>query len=379
MRASKENCTRERWRRQAARLIVLADAVVLDDGSTNGALASGIGLRGHASHIANGGHFSVAKVRAYCERLVAEGERRAEEREMFIDWCRDFGAAPGERHSGPCNRHGPTSHRCDRGTPGCILRHAERGGWPLDLAGLWRARGLGSASAAVGPNIARTAQRLLDTLDGRCPWAPSAEAQPSKCDRCKGLGRTPTRADIKAGLGKPGMAVAYDATGCPVSVSCGPCRGTGHNLAGALPPIECSPAVHRKIHDSHLGHGFDAHPEAWTYGRDSEGTLLSPHPDGADTRTRVVPRGEHRMADDPNEPPGAFVGMRADVAGQGYEVGDRIRVRGYGYGRWAPRSTVRDRRAWVAHVGGKGPPESLMPRWRRGELRHAEQRRERGR
>jgi hypothetical protein len=70
------------------------------------------------------------------------------------------------------------------------------------------------AGFANGDSIARTARRMLDTLDGRCPWAPSALAQASECLNCAGW---VTKAD--GGI-------------------CHLCLGTGHNLAGVLPAGE---------------------------------------------------------------------------------------------------------------------------------------------
>lgn len=52
----------------------------------------------------------------------------------------------------------------------------------VDAGAAELAGSLGEAFRLRG--LARTARRLLDTLDGRCPWAPSAEAQPSECPHC---------------------------------------------------------------------------------------------------------------------------------------------------------------------------------------------------
>jgi hypothetical protein len=102
--------------------------------------------------------------------------------------------------------------------------------------------------------------------------------------------------------------------------------------------------------------------------------------------TRVVPRGEHR---DASGPPMGFTRLRADVDGGGYKAGERIRVRGYGRGRWLPRGSQRARRELhevPLAPGFSGPRKrvqwdqwDLAPRWRRGELRHAEQRGNRSR
>lgn len=70
------------------------------------------------------------------------------------------------------------------------------------------------------PGLAPIAQSILDTLNGKCPWAPSAQAQPHKCPTCKGTGDSLLR------------MVDGD---CPC---CDVCEGTGHNMSGTLPAVE---------------------------------------------------------------------------------------------------------------------------------------------
>jgi hypothetical protein len=84
-----------------------------------------------------------------------------------------------------------------------------------------------------------------------------------------------------------------------------------------------------------------------------------------DARTRITPRGQHR---NPHDPPMGFSGVIADIEANGHRAVDHVRVRGYGRYRWAPRSSLKSRRA-----RGLGAVD-LMPRWRRGELGHARHR-----
>lgn len=83
-----------------------------------------------------------------------------------------------------------------------------------------------SPGVAAGPGLARTAQRLLDALDGRCPWAPGAGAQSSECSTCAGSGDD--------------FPMYWDGH---EDTTCSDCRGTGHNLAGVLPEVERTPAM----------------------------------------------------------------------------------------------------------------------------------------
>jgi len=211
-----------------------------------------------------GAHFDVAAVRQHCERVLLAG---------IVD------ADAAEARSGP---HGEAA----------------------------RLRGR-----------ARTAQRILDMLNGRCPWAPGAEAQPSECQACK------------KSLAGPGRELGEQVTPASwILVSCPACHGTGHNLAGVLPPIEWSPAVRRRVLDA----AMTARDElaAWQVGIGIAAAMR------AEVDPRVVPRGEHRnppLMSQPTEEPDVDEGIQ--------------------------------NRAWDAEVQ---QPKSL-PRWRRGELKHAEQ------
>jgi hypothetical protein len=263
-----------RWREQAARAIVVA-MIPLAGGQAARATVSELTTK----RILNGGGFDVARVRQHCGRVIALGS----DPDVFADLAEARGR---------------------------------------NLAADWLRR-----NAARLRGRARTAQRLLDTLDGRCPWAPSAAAQPSECRRCRGDGRKHE-------------ACLQDRPTPLVRGKCPDCHGTGHNLAGVLPPVEWSPAVRRKVADGYA-RPLDAPDQSWDERLADE--LSESRPGFAGLATRVVPRGEHHDES---------------------EVGER---------GWAPPSTVSDR--WYSGDEMVEPRGSLVPRWRRGELKHAEQRR----
>jgi hypothetical protein len=423
----------QRWREQSARLVALCQ---VGSAAEREFAASGPVVReairsGRSLLILDGTFtFDVHVVRAYCERLVAEGERLAMERVVFVDWTRARGMEP-ENHDrgafGQCSAcagthtvanldgrgvtsvgpwSGPQGEPADGLANAHILSVGQaircplcvdgqpRGGWPGLLAseygwerckacdgngvipmpdcelsaeameslgyrdgwhvsdcfnsgkrcsackGRGRTRKPGvHPGFANGDSIARTAKRLLATLDGRCPWAPGAKVQASECPECDGGTKRVVESCSEFGM-EPDPWLAILRRDCT-------CRGTGHNLAGVLPAVEHMPVVHRKVHDSRGGPGFGAYPASWTYARDYEGCLLTPHREhGGCAVTRSVPRGEHRSAD----------------------ATEIVRVRGYGVGRWVPRSTDRGRRKAGLDR------DDLMPRWRRGELRHQQRR-----
>jgi hypothetical protein len=378
---------RTRWREQAARLVARflpgarldGDRWVVPCGYCGGhGMVNGYsndvqdcpaecfqGMTEASVVVLHGGKFDVALVRAHCERLIAEAERRAADRVVFEDWTRDRGLGPDNREpaafglSKCCGLKGLV-HVCDKGRwcdcgdprhreadpacetcsgtgftprgefydgpcpdcrglppdfyrPGCLTcKGASLGGWPGRLAreygwercdqcfgtgrgggafvvsarasdAEWRQRircsvckgrgrvrrhGITPGFAAV-PGIARTAQRLLDTLEGRCPWAADAVAQVSGCRSCGAVG-----------FDESDYTVADD--GRLVRPECSDCRGTGHNLAGVLPPVEerqkalaFEARLGRDVADGHRvgqaarGDGFDC--------THCQGRGLSPH------------------------------------------------------------------------------------------------------
>lgn len=395
MRASKEARTRKRWREQVARLI--AEAVGEDIRQCS---ACGCRWRIHpnrgGSSLADGAQrscqrcehgrtedlppapFDVAKAREYGERLVA----LAEHFEVFADWCRERGKGPENDEQGAFDK---TTLMVADGLGGAIPYRPLRGGWPGPLAraygweeckacegrggfnrptfvercetcnGRRRTRKPGIPPGfANGRALARLGRRLLAALEG----------QPSEC-RAFGCMR--------------GQELFEGSDGVDHVRACPTCRGTGHNLGGVLPAVGDSEATIIAVADAIrtlAGRvtAEDARRAALATLSPSQHEVYLRSTEQVEarlaSRTRAVARGQHRTASS-DEPPGAITGMRVDIATQGYQVGDLIRVQGYGVGRWAPRSTERARRE-----AGK-QREDLMPHWRRGELRHSEQRRER--
>ena len=298
----------QRWREQAAVLIHSSCGVPLRMINKMHGYRSA-----RTDEYLEGRLFDVAKVRAYCERLIAEADALDQQREVFADWTRCRGLGPENREPGafvrplqewcvavssvdepgpwsitvdgfttpamwiesvggaasdityawwsdlsqrlfdlPARRDGnmlfvvgrrvsvnaPTACAVDITCVGVVARS---GGWPGNLAREFIAeqrkrrrcsrrdcdggvlRGdltanvvetLAAASNVTitgsadddcgvacpecaafnaarssrafvnGGNLRRAAQRLIDTLDGRCPWAPDADAQPSECETC---------------------------------------------------------------------------------------------------------------------------------------------------------------------------------------------------
>lgn len=334
----------ERWRRQAARLAVEAYWVGLRPGS--------VASQDRAERLLSGasilGTFDVAEVRAHCKRIVAEAAKaKPWDREILLDW---------RAH------HGLTSR---------TMSVAQNYG-DLEVTRKVRCDPPGLPPDMVPPStiaLARTAQRLLDTLDGRCPWAPSAEAQPSKCQTCEGsslsrvgrvidaiesdaidvhtghsaLARMPPVASREFTITKrapePVVRVHHWLDDVTIKVeglddlrACQTCRGTGHNLQGRLPDVEWPAVVRRKAADCYAA-GQTRRIDSWVDRTFPDGVDYGPMLASGETwtvcngRLRVVPRGEHRIADQ-DERPGAIT--FADVNSHGYEVGDTVRVHGYG-------------------------------------------------
>jgi hypothetical protein len=133
-----------------------------------------------------------------------------------------------------------------------------------------------------------------------------------------------------------------------ISGPCTICNGTGHNLRGVLSPV-VSPAIRRKVADAtaQLDHAqrwdgtcwVDTMAKMMPFGW---ARLLQAMPGDKEpelhAQWRVVPRGEHR-----------------DLT----QTGDSSL---YPHDRYATDQV-----------------DAMLPRWRRGELRHAQQRRERER
>ena len=242
-----------RWRKQAQRLI--AEARVYTGGDIDpqelrrlvhlNIVSAREAARAHMDHVRT---FNVAVVRSYCERLIAEADADALEREVFTDWTRARGKGP-ESGGWPGSlareyvAERAAKRRCSRrDCDGGVLR----GDLAANMSEFLGATGnvtitstdcgcgvacpecerekvaRPSRSFANGGNLRGAAQRLLDTLDGRCPWAPDATAQASTC----GCAAYPDPCD-------PARPYRVDARG---SV-CTRCGGTGRNLHGYLPPL----------------------------------------------------------------------------------------------------------------------------------------------
>jgi hypothetical protein len=297
--------------------------------------------------VVEGGRFDVAKAREYGERLIAEA-RHAGAHAVVDDWRRAQGREPAMRPA-RCRRcHGstnePVTHkdepwskcRACRGQPNRLTR-CDPPGLPPDVPG----------SALSWQASVRLGRRLLAALEG----------QPSECQGCRGPGSVPlgtTVADVRGGVVTvhAGLRVEFvtiqglsvvghdgqrrEASLGAADVSpCDDCHGTGHNLHGVLPPVEDSPQVIRAAVEAvlyapgraaaaPLDRVYDRNRRAIEQRTEQEWRAL----------TRVVPRGEHR-----------------------YSTGDRLEVRMLA-------------RGWAG-------PYSRLPRWRRGEIKHAEQRRAR--
>lgn len=259
--------------------------------------------------------FDVHAAREYARRLIAEGERLELEREVFADWTRERGA-------------GPESYEVWCGD----------GGWPGVWAAEYERRGLGPARAANGgAHLIRRGRRLLAALEG----------QPSECQsRCR-----------------DGRDWSQN--------TCMTCRGTGHNLAGALPAVVDSEASVWRAADSYDASLRRQNPRGGITDRQREilqrAQASGRWPDGAAgpvfrttlTSGRDVVRH------------GARVGFRGQHRREAMTEPDQERGASITRQLWA--------RAWGGYASHVMAWQFMrtVPRWRRGELLHAEQRRAR--
>jgi len=330
---------------------------------------------GHVGLLLSADHqvaIDVHAAREHAKTLVA----LADEQAVFEDWTRAKGLGPENREPGafdPC-----TGCVWCAGMEGRCLIGERDGGWPGKLAREWP----GDSRAPMGRSLARLGQRILDMLEG----------QPSTCQGCSGRG-TKDSGPLSFDRLMDGTSLSWEAM---FPGPCEDCHGTGHNLAGKLPAQEWSPAVWRRkceMRDADAGlranvyqpqwldrivgstnrefatvtenrvHGVGfkrlAHVERQVAAGTFEPGLMSLTL--RRTETRVCPRGEHRASE--GERAWGFTGMRAEHDIGGYKAGERVRVRGYGKGRWRPRTT-HDK-----------PVHACTPRWRRGEIEHAHQQR----
>ena len=287
-----------------------------------------------AAHVGAGIQFDVAAARELGERMVSDGEALELERVPFMNWCMSRGLGPDNRERGAFGRLESYCGYCGatiqggKCLPGCRF-HPElrdgRGGFPGKLAREWQRMG-GRRNVAHGAQLRRMGQRLLDAIAG----------QTSECQDCGGCGW-----EWLEYVEEP------DYPGAPPSsqdarTDCHDCHGTGHNLAGVLPGLVWSAQDRRRWSEAGPSSEFTAAQRVGP-------ALFDQVCDFGPTRT--VPRGEHRKC------------PRSERAAIGVELRDQQRGwmrTGYAADGVSP---VEDRSRW--------------PRWRRGELRHDEQRRQR--
>ena len=174
------------------------------------------------------------------------------------------------------------------------------------------------ADIVTAPARARVARRVLDALEG----------QPSECEACGG-------AELRWNREARVLAECLD------------CRGSGHNLRGVLPAVK-----------------LDEWDKARTMATLADGARLA--------RERPWPRWAEHLGIT-REQVEAWVAERADP-----DEPDRTRAES-GVTRVVPRGEHRvdpDLQPPTAGYTDEAERDlALMPRWRRGELRHAELRR----
>jgi hypothetical protein len=188
------------------------------------------------------------------------------------------------------------------------------------------------------------------------------KGQPSECEACYGSGQPGSQ----AWLDWLDESQDDEPDRRPPPTKCPDCQGTGHNLSGYLPPVEVNPQLLRRMTEEEGGfYDEDMAPWLVSLGDAPGGALASASgtaseqagalellgPDGVDARTRVTPRGEHGDEDM------LMVWCESSAKPSPWR---------------APDGTLRhDRRMDL------GVALDRLPRWRRGELLHARQRRER--
>lgn len=292
----------------------------------------------------------------------------------------------------------------------------------------WVPHGDRRAEIVTAPARARVARRVLDALKG----------QPSKCTNCDGRGETGPAWEASLGAlltvaDTPGVRIVGEGerermaeVGEQVRAPCESCRGTGHNIRGVLPPIPWSKmtalrrrCLEHETHDLHTpverqreGHqswvremADETRIEPGEYGGYPLGSLWLTKTDpetGAivhTPETRVVARGRHRLEITSREVPVVTLDVferlgplaSRDLAEEREmrpHLDDRIAARG-----WSPWMT-----GWheiplappsrPLRRGEQGPRDRCPqgprrrarrihePRWRRDEVRRAEEQRQ---
>ncbi len=212
--------------------------------------------------------FDVAAARDLGERLVHEGEDALATWAVFLDWGESQGwHLRGRVACWSAWRQAWAESEHARVWVDFIVPpgHAPAGGWIP-----------GKRPRMDGAALVRIGRRLLAALGG----------QLSECIGCEGHGETGPGLAMNVSTRVRRAAVeGMRIIGEVVRGPCPACHGTGHNLAGALPPIEWPAVVRRKHDDSH-----EAGPDypgrgSWA---STVGIPLS------FSITRSVPRGMHR-------------------------------------------------------------------------------------
>jgi hypothetical protein len=303
--------------------------------------------------------FDVARARAYADELIA----LELEHTVFVEWTQTQGKGPDNRERGAFVDV-ETDADWSEVAPGRDIGIPRRGGWPGKLAREW---GTVPCEACKGKRGSMAPDYRPEVFGLALP----AESW-RWCEPCKGTGRTPKPgADRRAPQGRSlarvgrrllaalegqpdeclGWCWSGDSSPGAVPVKdCPDCHGTGHNLRGVMPEVEVTPAMMAKCAEawpleSQTGGALQPWARALGITRaavDAWALARMRSPGKPHTSTRVVPRGEHR------------------------ESGDEARR----CLDWTPQpgenAADRNTYAW-----------RCTPRWRRGELFHDKQRRER--
>jgi hypothetical protein len=338
---------RSRWRYLTRRRGALARLLARDPRMPRISAGGDIGHGFAASILDGSAHFGVHAARELARRLIALEDEQA----VLEDWTRARGLGPENREPGAfgvlgwecnvCGLQQPDSY--DEGCDRCGANNSAlgwsglRGGWPGKLA-----------------------REYADAMTYECCGSWRREVfvhDPGPCDECKDrharlrrapMGRTMAKLGrdlLEALEGQPSECQAdecsegllpYDGEGefCGFG-PCPDCHGTGHNLRGVLPRVPVTPQLRNRYQDAIFGDDADSR-SSWLneFAQAEVAAGCFEHLRPVGPYRRVVPRGEHRR-DPALQPP--TVGYEHDVA-----------------------------RAIA-----------LLPRWRRGELRHAAQRRDR--
>jgi hypothetical protein len=249
---------------------------------------SGRGLDVMVRAILGGERFDVALARGYGERMVREGTAALETWVVYCDWLRaqgwseDIAAEAYRRMCMQLPRRGRVDALAETAVRrGRVASTGRFGPEQVALRRLWAAGpGRGKRPGMDGAALVRLGKRLLVALEG----------QPSECLTCCG-----TRVLFKADIGgwPPGEVV-------PPPSCCVSCRGTGHNLAGVLAPVDWPAVAISKATDGYRVATEAGEPEPESpRGRTREmqrlvtakRLLTDPHQPGRLADTRVGPRG----------------------------------------------------------------------------------------